>query len=103
MNSTNDTKLLVDIENNLKKQLKFARRGDLASVEKLASQCQAPVEQIKAAGIIEKPEFKSQLQCIEKLYQELLLLLSSQKDAVAEQLKSIHKGKQTLSAYRGNI
>jgi hypothetical protein len=103
MNETNDAQFLTELENNLKKQLEFARRGSLESVEKLAGQCRTLVEKISSAGLIEKPEYKSQRQRIEKLYQELLLLLSSQKDAVAEQLKSIHKGRKTLSAYRGSI
>jgi hypothetical protein len=103
MNEIVDTQLLVELENNLKKQLEFARRGGLASVEKLAGQCEALVEKIRSAGLIDKPEYKMQRQRIEKLYHDLLLLLSTQKDAVEEQLKSIHRGKKTLAAYRGGI
>ncbi|MGD0078056.1 MAG: hypothetical protein ABSB91_05435 [Sedimentisphaerales bacterium] len=103
MNETEDIQLLAELENNLKKQLELARRGSLASVEKLAGQCQALVEKIKAAGLVEKPEYQSQRQRIEKLYQDLQLMLSSQKDAVAEQLKSIHRGRKTLATYRSNI
>jgi hypothetical protein len=38
-----------------------------------------------------------------KLYRDLQLAISTQKDATAEQLKSICKGKRTLAIYRGNI
>jgi hypothetical protein len=103
MNETNDAQLLTILESNLRKQLDFARRGELASVEKLAGQCQALVEKIRAAGLIEKQQYLLQRQRIERAYQDLLLLLSSQKDGVAEQLKSISRGRQTLSAYRGSI
>lgn len=103
MNETDNTQLLTGLENNLKKQLDFARRGNMASVEEGAGQCQTLVEKIRSAGIIEKPEYKSQRQRIEKLYDDLMLLLSSQKTAVAEQLKSISRGRKTLAAYRGSI
>ncbi len=103
MNETDNTQLLTELETNLNKQLEFVRRGNLESVEKLADNCRLLVEKISSAGLMEKPQYQSQRQHIEKLYQNLLLLLSSQKDAVAEQLKSISRGRQTLSAYRGNI
>ena len=103
MNETDNTQLLTELETNLKKQLEFARRGDLASVENLADRCRMLVEKITSAGLMEKPQYQSQRQNIEKLYRDLLLMLSSQKDAVAKQLKSIHKSRQTLSVYRGNI
>ena len=103
MNETDNTQLLTELENNLKKQLELARQGNLAPLEILTEKCRTLVEKTSSNGIIEKPEFKPHRQRIEKLYQDLLLLLSSQKDAVVEQLKSIHKGRQTLSAYRDSI
>jgi hypothetical protein len=103
MNETDNTQLLTELESNLKKQLDFARRGNLASVEEAAGQCKTLVGKIRSAGLNEKPQYQSQLQHIKKLYHDLLLLLSSQKTAVAEQLKSIHRSKKTLSAYRVNI
>jgi ribosomal protein S20 len=103
MNETDNTQLLTELETNLKKQLEFARRGNMASVEEVAGQCQTLVEKIRSAGLIEKPEYKSQRQRIEKLYNDLMLLLSSQKTAVAEQLKSISRGRKTLATYRSNI
>lgn len=103
MNETDNAQLLTELENNLKQHLDSARRGNLASVEESAGQCQALVEKIRASGLMEKPEYKTQRQRIEKLYHNLLLLLSSQKDAVEEQLKSIHRGKKTLATYRSNI
>jgi hypothetical protein len=103
MNETSETQRLVELENNLKKQLESARRGSLESVEKLADRCQLLMEKIKATGLNGKPQYKSQLQHIEKLYRDLLLLLSCQKDAVAGEIKSIAKSKKMLATYRGNI
>ena len=103
MNETDNTQLLTELESNLNKQLEFARRGNLASVEEAAGQCQTLVEKIKSAGLMEKPQYQSQRENIEMLYKELLLLLSSQKEAVTEQLKSISRGKKTLATYRSNI
>jgi hypothetical protein len=103
MNETDNIQLFTELESNLKKQLDFARRGNLESVETLAGKCRTLVEKIRSAGLMEKPQYQSQRQHVEKLYHDMLLLLSSQKDGVAEQLKSISRSRQTLSAYRGNI
>ena len=103
MNETDNTHLLSELESNLNKQLEFARRGNMISVEETAGQCQTLVENIKSAGLMEKPQYQSQRQHIEKLYQDLLLLLSSQKDAIAGEIKSIAKSKKLLATYRGNI
>jgi hypothetical protein len=103
MNETDNTQLLTELESNLNKQLELARRGNLESVEKLADSCRMLVEKISSAGLMEKPQYQSQRQHIEMLYMELLLLLSSQKEAITEQLKSISRGKKTLATYRNNI
>ena len=38
-----------------------------------------------------------------ELYRELQLMLSTQKDAVAGQIRLINKGRKTLTMYRGSV
>lgn len=103
MNNTDNTQLLADLENNLKKQIELARQGNLVLVHTIASQSEGLVKNIRAARLLEKSEHKQQGHHIETLYHDLQLLLSSHKDAIEEQLKTIHRGKKTLTTYRSNI
>ncbi len=103
MSSDEDIRLLGELRNLLEKQIELARRGSLTGLERLADQCEPLVAKIMAAGLPEKAEHKEQRERLAKLYRDLQLTLSTQKDAAAEQLKSIHKGKKTLAIYRGNV
>lgn len=95
--------LLKELGNLLNRQIELARRGSFGQLERMVGRCEPLVAKIKAAGLFEKPGYEAQSRRLVKLYHELQLMLSTQKDAVAEQLKSIRKGKRTLSAYRGSV
>jgi hypothetical protein len=103
MNSENETGLVGELEKLLGRQIELARRGSFSGMEQLAGKCEGLVARITAAGLLEKPEHKAEKERLEKLYRNLQLLLSTQKADVAGQLKSIDKGKRTLSVYRGNV
>jgi hypothetical protein len=103
MSPDEDIRLLGELERLLEKQIELGRRGGLAGLEQLAGLCEPLVAKITAAGLLEKSEHKDQRERLAKLYRDLQLLLSTQKDAAAEQLKSIRKGKKTLAIYRGNV
>jgi hypothetical protein len=103
MNADEETLLLGELENLVEKQIELARRGGIAAVERLMREGDWLVEKIKSAGLLEKPEFESRRQRLNNLYRQLQLAISSQKGVVDGQLKSVRKGKRTLSAYRGSI
>lgn len=103
MNADDEIRLLGELENLLERQVGLARRGGFGGLERLADECEPLVAKITAAGLLEKPEHKDQRERLSKLYRDLQLALSTQKDAVAEQLKLIHKGRKTLAAYRGSM
>jgi small-conductance mechanosensitive channel len=103
MSSDEDIRLLGELGNLLEKQIELARRGSLTGLEQLANQCEPLVTRITAAGLLEKSEHKDQRKRLVKLYRDLQLLLSAQKNVAAEQLKLIRKGKKTLAVYRGNV
>jgi hypothetical protein len=95
--------LMDELANLLERQIALARRGSLAQVERLAGKCEQLVARITADGLPGKPEQKERREQLAKLYQELQLMLSTQKADAAEQMKSVGKGKRTLAIYRGNI
>jgi len=103
MSSTEDVRLLEELGNLLEKQIELARRGSLTGLEQLAGRCEPLVAEIVAAGLFEKPEHKTAKDRLAGLYRDLQMLLSTQQSAVAEQLKSVRKGKKTLAIYRGSI
>ncbi len=103
MSSVEDARLLGELQELLEKQLSSARRGSFSVVLQLAGRCEPLVAKIAAAGLFEKPEHKAAKDRLTNLYKDLKSLLSSQQSAAAEQLKSVRKGKKTLSIYRNNI
>ena len=103
MNADDEIRLLGELANLLEKQIELARRGGFAGLERLAGQCEPLVAKITAAGLLEKPEHKAERERLAKLYRDLQMALSTQKDVTGEQLKSIRKHKKTLAIYRSNI
>lgn len=103
MSSGQDVRLLAELQELLEQQLASARRGSFSTVLQLAGRCEPLVAQIAAAGLFEKPEHKAVKQRLAGLYRDLHLLLSTQQSAVAEQMKSVHRGKKTLSIYRESV
>jgi len=95
--------LLRELQNLLEKQIESANQGNIKDVEAMAGQCELLVAKIMAAGLLEKPEFKSRCSQLKRLYQELCLRLSAQKDDAATRLNRIRRGRKTLLAYRNNI
>jgi hypothetical protein len=102
MNTSDENLLLVELGNLLEKQIEIAHRGGATGLRHLAGQSETLVKKIAEAGLLEKPEHKAQRERLDKLYRDLQTLISTQKDDVGEQLKSIGRGKKTLAAYRNN-
>ena len=94
---------LDDLKSRLKKQIKLTRQGSISDVEILSKQTDALVQEIKQAGILEKPEFKNQWEQLRKLYQELRIATTTQKAGVEEELNHVRKGKKTIETYRKSI
>ena len=102
MNADESAQLLKEIENLLEKQIELARRGSYGKLLRLAGQCEALVAKTTEAGLREKPEYKNAHDRLARLYNDLQLLLLTQQNAAAEQIKLIRKGEKTLAAYRSN-
>ena len=103
MSADDETQLLAELENLLKKQIELARRGSFSGLDKLADRCEQLVEKIKEAGLLERPEYKEQREHLAGFYRDLQLLLLTQQNAAVEQISAVRKGRRTLSVYRGNV
>jgi len=102
--SANDEKaLLEELASRIEGQIELVRKGSFGVLARLTDECQRLVAKIKSAGLLDKPEHKTRRKHLAKLYQDLQLALSMQKDAVGEELKSTRKGRRTLAAYRSNF
>jgi hypothetical protein len=95
--------LVQGLSDILEKQLELARYHDMAGVDKLLGQSKQLVVKIVAADLLARPEYAEWHNRLTDLYEELQLVLSSRKDAVAGQIKLINKGKKTLVMYKGGI
>ena len=100
MSLEDETQLLAELENLLKKQTALARRGGLASVEQLALQGEPLVRKISDLGVLGRPEHLAQRARIERLYKELFFILAADKSATSHQIKLLRQGRQTLEVYR---
>ncbi len=58
---------------------------------------------IAAAGLLDRPAYDGWRERLAGLYRKLQLMLSTQKDAVAGQLKAVNKGRKTLAMYRSSV
>ncbi len=102
MSEDEGQQLLKGLERLLARQIELARRGSFTELPRLADESEAIVAEIKKAGLLEKPQNQPQRQHLNKLYKDLQLMLSTEKDAAVEQLKLINRGRKTLDTYREN-
>ena len=98
-----DQKYLDELQNILKKQIGFARHGNVNAIEALSKQSNSLVGKITRSGILESPEFQNQREQLRKSYEDLCLALTTQQAENAKELSQVRKGKKTIAKYGGNI
>jgi hypothetical protein len=103
MKKDDETRLLEALAGILERQIEFTRHDDLEESEKLVSCSEQLAMKITAAGLLERPEYDDWRKRLAELYRNLELMLSTQKEAAAGQLKAINKGRRTLAMYRDSI
>jgi hypothetical protein len=104
MNANKYTSTLNELQSLLEMQLKLVREGNSAGkqMNDLGTQTDLLVEEIVQAGILERPEFKSQKEKLKKTYEELHLAITAQKANTAEKLSRVRRGRKIVGTYRGN-
>ena len=103
MKQDDEIRLLEELAGVLEKQIELVRHDDISGMDELVGHSERLATKITAAGLLDRPQYDECRERLAGLYRELQLMLSTQKDAVAGQLKSINKGKKTLAIYRDGI
>jgi len=96
-------KLVEELEAILEKQIQASHTGNIARVEVLSIQAEAFVQQISRLRLLEQHRFSKRRWSLQRLYEDLCLALSGEKDSVGRQLNRVRKGRKTVAAYRSNM
>ncbi len=102
MSTNKQVYLLRDLQSLLEKQKEMVRRSDFHGFEVLTEQAGSIVNEIAKTKVLEQTEFNGQRERLAKLYKELALMVTAQKERVGKQLQMISEGKRALEAYRDN-
>jgi hypothetical protein len=81
----------------------LAHQGRISSVEKLSEEADRLVGEIARAGMLELPELRKRREQLQRLYEDLRLVLTAQKADVSRELSRVRKGKKAIGVYRSNI
>ena len=96
------TQLLDELANLLKKQNQLVQQGSISEVEQLAEQADSIVKKISQTRILDSVKFKNKKEKLQKLYGDLCLAVTAQKAGAAEQLSEIRRVRKTIGAYKDN-
>ncbi len=83
----------------LTEQIALARKGDFAGVEQRASQAESLVAKIAQGGVVAADG--AQRDDWERLYDELLVILRTEKGDVQGELKQLRQVRRAVDAYGG--
>ncbi len=103
MNQDDEIRLLKALADIVERQIELVRHDGAAGIEELVGQSGLLVSKIAAAGLLDRPQYDGWRDKLAGLYEELQLMLSTQKDAIAGQIKLINRGRKTLAMYRGSF
>jgi hypothetical protein len=95
--------LLNEMQKLLEGQIDFARQGRLSEVEALGKKVNGILEEIAQRGTVESAEFEGRRKQIARLYRDLRLTLTDQRDEVSRELDRIRRGRKTIGVYRSSI
>ena len=96
--STDGEKLLSELQNLLTEQVRLAKDGKLQEVSSLAAKLEGLLAEASSAPSL--PQNSEKAKHIHRLYNELCLVLTTEKSDLAGRLKKMQKGKNSLHAYR---
>ena len=90
------------LENILSRQIEKLRHYDLDGAMALAEDANRLAAIIGGEGVLQKPEFKDESWRLERLYKDLNLIISAERQEVQDKLRQIRQGIKTLGIYKEN-
>jgi hypothetical protein len=103
MKQDDGIQLLNELAGILERQIELVRHDDVAGLEEQVGHGGQLARKIVAAGLLDRPQYDGWRDRLAGLYGELQLMLSTQKDTVAGQIKLINRGRKMLAMYRDSI
>ncbi len=95
--STDGEILLMELQTLLERQVRLARDGKLREVSSLAAKLETLLSE--ASSYPSPSQNSEKAEHIRRLYNELCLILTTEKSDLAGKLKKMQKGKNSLQAY----
>jgi hypothetical protein len=97
--------LLDELQSLLEEQIRLTHRGNLPNkhFELLSRKTVLIVEKITQAKILQRPEFENRRKHLQKLYQQLSLIIAAQKADITKRINRVRKVKKTMGVYRNDI
>jgi hypothetical protein len=87
------------LEDLLFRQIQRLKQYDLEGAIQLAQESGPIADTLSSQKVFERPEFAPQRDRIRQLYQELCLVIASQRQEVQDKLGQIRTGLKTLNTY----
>jgi len=94
--------MVAYIQNLLTRQIERLRNYDIDGAVVLAEESSRVANTLAADRVLERPEFAQDRQRIQRLYQEVSLIIATERAEVAEKLRAIRRGIRTLGMYGKN-
>jgi len=100
---TNVAALLDELQRQLREQIKAIHAGNITKVEAMSRQLGPLVDQISRSRVLPKSQFKKQRDNLSKLYRDLCLAVSAQRQSTSQELARVRKGRKTVNTYGNNF
>ena len=94
-------KLLTELQTLLARQVRLAKDGKLQEVSSLAARLEALLAEASSAPSL--PRNGEKAEHIRRLYNELCLILTTEKSDLAGKLEKMQRGKNSLQAYHNAL
>jgi hypothetical protein len=100
-----ELRLLDELQSLLAKQLQLARQGDSTNERfgVLIDKAGSLLEEIEQTGILDSAELQYRREALQKRYENLCLIVATQKNHRSRELNQIRRGRKILGTYRSNI
>jgi hypothetical protein len=90
------------LETLLTRQIERIRKYDLDTALELGEEANKLAYELGKSDILKRPEYSDEKFRIQRLYKEIGLIISSERQEVADKLKQIRKGIKALELYGEN-